>query len=150
MIANYSKSIARFESVPWAYNLTRNLAKPLLGFASKRSIPKMASHTLRWWFEKKFHPLHREPKKQVHFFFDEFTNYLDVEIGKKAIMLLDRMGYEVLAANHVPSGRAYLSKGLLDEARELAIANVKTFSDLLNEDVSLVGVEPSAILTFPR
>ncbi len=148
LIANYTKSMERFESTPWAYNLTRNLAKPILGFASKRSIPKMASQTLRSWFDKKFHSLQRTPKKKVYFFFDEFTNYLDVEIGKKAIMLMDRLGYEVTAVNHAPSGRAYLSKGLLEEAREFAFKNVETFSPLLGTKTSLVGIEPSAILTF--
>ncbi len=148
LIANYSKSIQRFEKAPWAYNLTRNLSKPVLGFALNRSMPKMASQTLRTWFDKKFHSLQRKPKKTVYFFFDEFTNYLDVEIGKKAIMLLDRMGYEVRAAKHVESGRAYLSKGLLEEAKELAKENVSQFHTLLKKDVCLVGIEPSAILTF--
>ena len=148
MIANYSKSIQKFESAPALYNLTRNLSKPVLGFAKSRSMPKMASQSLRSWFKKKFHSLQREPKKQVYFFFDEFTNYLDVEIGKKAIMLVDRLGYEVLEIPHSPSGRAYLSKGLLLEARELAKENIESFSGLLNEDTCLIGVEPSSILTF--
>lgn len=148
MIANYAKSMEQFERLPWAFNLTRNLSKPLLGFASSRSIPKMAPQTLRKWFDKKFHSLQREAKKTVYFFFDEFTNYLDVEIGKKAIMLLDRMGYEVKAADHAISGRAYLSKGMLQEAQELARLNVNLFHSLLKQDTCLVGIEPSAILTF--
>ena len=148
LIANYTKSIEKFEAIPWAYNLTRNLAKPVLGFAKERSIPKMSPITLRTWFDKKFKSLHRGKKKSVYFFFDEFTNYLDVEIGKKAIMLLDRLGYQVLAAPHLPSGRAYLSKGFLDEARNYASQNVAVFSTLLHEDTPLVGIEPSAILTF--
>jgi len=148
MIANYSKSMERFESMPLLYNLTRNLAKPMLGFANGRSIPKMARRSLRSWFRKKFHSLQREPKKNVYFFFDEFTNYLDVEIGKKAIMLLDRLGYQVKEAPHSASGRAFLSKGLLEEAKKSAEENVHAFSGLLNEDTCLVGVEPSAILTF--
>ncbi len=148
MIANYSKSIVKFESAPFLYNLTRNMSKPLLGFASGRSIPKMARRSLRSWFRKKFHSLQRQPKKKIYFFFDEFTNYLDVEIGKKAIMLLDRLGYQVLEIPHAPSGRAYLSKGLLEEAKELAQENIQAFKGLLNEDTCLIGVEPSAILTF--
>lgn len=148
LVANYTKSIAAFEAIPWAYNLTRNLSKPVLGFAPERSIPKMSSMTLKKWFRKKFHSLQRNPKKKVYFFFDEFTNYLDVEIGKKAIMLLDRMGYEVLAVDHAPSGRAYLSKGFLDEAKRYAEENVRLFADLISQETPLIGVEPSAILTF--
>jgi len=148
LIASYSRSISTFESVPWAYNLTRNLSKPILGFASQRSIPRMHPFTLKNWFHKKFHSLQRKYKKKVYFFFDEFTNYLDVEIGKKAIMLLDRIGYEVSDANHAPSGRAYLSKGFLDEAKKYAEENVRLFSDLVSEKTPLIGIEPSAILTF--
>ncbi|MEQ9402434.1 MAG: FAD-linked oxidase C-terminal domain-containing protein [Cyclobacteriaceae bacterium] len=148
MIAGYSKSMALFEKAPFIYNLTRNLSKPFLGFANSRSIPKMARRPLRYWFRKKFHSLHREPKKSVYFFFDEFTNYLDVEVGKKAIMLLDRLGYEVIEIPHAPSGRAYISKGMLEEAKKLAEENVNAFSGLLNEDTWLIGIEPSAILTF--
>ena len=148
MIANYANSMERFEKAPWAYNLTRNLSKPILGFAGKRSIPKMANQTLREWFDKKFHSLQRDSKKTVYFFFDEFTNYLDVAIGKKAIMLLDRMGYEVRAAKHVASGRPLLSNGMLEEAKELAKENVALFHSLLKKDTCLVGIEPSAILTF--
>ena len=148
LIANYTKSISAFEAIPWAYNLTRNLSKPLLGFAPQRSIPKMSPLTLKKWFRKKFHSLQRTPKKKVYFFFDEFTNYLDVEIGKKAIMLLDRMGYKVAAVDHAPSGRAYLSKGFLNEARKYAEKNIRSFSDLVSDEAPLIGIEPSAILTF--
>jgi len=148
MIANYTRSIAMFEAIPWLYNLTRNFSKPVLGFAQDRSIPRMSSKTLRKWFKTEFKPKGKKDKREVYFFFDEFTNYLDVEIGKKAIQLLDRLGYEIIAIGHEPSGRAYLSKGFLDEARSYAAKNVQTFSAALKEDAILVGVEPSAILTF--
>ncbi len=148
MIGHYSKSMERLELFPQLYNLTRNFSKPVLGFGKKRSIPKMARKSLRSWYRKGFRSLQRHTKKQVYFFFDEFTNYLDVEIGKKAIMLLDRLGYEVLEVKHAPSGRPYLSKGMLDQAQKLASENVTIFSELVSEEVPLVGVEPSAILTF--
>ena len=50
--------------------------------------------------------------------------------------------------DHEESGRTFLSKGLLSEAKNLAIKNVETFSKIVNEDIPLVGIEPSAILTF--
>lgn len=148
LVAGYAKSMQMLAYTPWLYNATRNLTKPILGFANNRSIPKMAGRSLRSWFRQKFRPLHLNRKKKVYFFFDEFTNYLDVEIGKKAIMLLDRLGYEVMEVNHPGSGRPYLSKGLLKEARELARKNVTIFYPLINGDHPLLGLEPSAILSF--
>ena len=149
LIANVSKSMKMFSYTPFLYNWTRNFTKYFLGFAKERSIPKIAPITLRKWYKKHFQPTQtKKNKKKIYFFFDEFTNYLDVEIGKKAILLLDRLGYQIAAVPHKASGRTYLSKGLLVQAKTLANANVNIFSKLLNEETFLIGVEPSAILTF--
>jgi Fe-S oxidoreductase len=87
-------------------------------------------------------------KPRVYLFCDEFTNYTDTGIGQKAVLLMEALGYEVLMADHPESGRAQLSKGLIREAKELAIQQVRIFSGLLSDDIPLVGIEPSAILGF--
>ena len=46
------------------------------------------------------------------------------------------------------SGRASLSKGLLRDAKKIANKNVSLLKDIISEDTPLIGVEPSAILTF--
>jgi Fe-S oxidoreductase len=51
-------------------------------------------------------------------FCDEFTNYNDAEVGKKAVLLLEALGYEVVIPEHGDSGRTYLSKGLVKEAKK--------------------------------
>ncbi len=84
----------------------------------------------------------------VYLFCDEFTNFNDVEIGKKAIDLLQRLGYQVVIPKHTDSGRAYLSKGMLHDAKKLANRNVELLKDLINENTPMIGIEPSAILTF--
>jgi Fe-S oxidoreductase len=81
-------------------------------------------------------------------FADEFTNYLDTEIGKKCILLLEALGYEVVIPEHLESARSYLSKGLLYEARQIAIENVSRLSKIISENTPLIGIEPSAILSF--
>ena len=90
----------------------------------------------------------KDHNKQVYLFVDEFTNYNDVHIGKVSILLLHRLGYKVLVAEHEESGRTYISKGLLRKAKKIANKNVGIFKDLISEQVPLVGIEPSAILTF--
>src|SRR5690606_39220830 len=42
----------------------------------------------------------------------------------------------------------YLSKGLVRKAREIANRNVQYLKDLITAETPLIGVEPSAILTF--
>ena len=62
--------------------------------------------------------------------------------------MLNRLGYEVVIPNHVDSGRAQISKGLLRDAQRLAIRNVELLKDVVSSESPLVGIEPSAILGF--
>jgi len=62
--------------------------------------------------------------------------------------LFNRLGYEVVIPKHIDSGRTYLSKGLLRKAKKIAIQNVNYLKSIITEDTPLVGIEPSAILTF--
>src|SRR5690606_28116890 len=137
-----------FTSVaPWAYNMVfknaplRRLANRMVGFHPDRTMPLLSRYTLKSWFKKQ--PAANSGGPRVYFFCDEFTNYNDVEIGKKAIVALQKLGYEVLIPEHAPSGRPQLSKGLLREARKLAERNVTLLKDLITRETPLVGIEPS-------
>ncbi len=46
------------------------------------------------------------------------------------------------------SGRTYMSKGFLKKAKKLANYNVSMLSEFVDENTPLVGIEPSAILSF--
>jgi FAD/FMN-containing dehydrogenase/Fe-S oxidoreductase len=115
--------------------------KNLLGLAPRRSLPP-----LRPWRARQQTPATNG--KAVYLFVDEFTRYLDGDIGMQAVHLLTRLGYEVRTPNHPASGRACFSKGLLDRARLLADRNVERFAPLIGPDTPLLGIEPSAILSF--
>ena len=122
------------------------LIKKMLGFAPERSIPALYKYTLKHWVKN--HPSNATTKKQVYLFADEFTNFNDVEIGIKAISLLNSLGYKVVLPDHTDSGRTFLSKGLIRKARCIANKNVAALKDLINDEHPLIGIEPSAILTF--
>lgn len=131
-------------------SLTSSLLKRLMGVHPNRKIPAVARQTLRSWYTKNYSKLPPASKSRgkVWFFFDEYTNLLDAQIGIKAVQLLHHLGYEVLACDHAESGRSHLSKGLLNRAKALSEANVRTFADKVNDETPLLGVEPSAILGF--
>ncbi|WP_438480825.1 FAD-binding and (Fe-S)-binding domain-containing protein [Oleiharenicola lentus] len=88
------------------------------------------------------------PNGRVFLFCDEFTNYNDTAIGIKAVELLNRLGYEVVIPEHVESGRAHFSKGLVRDAQTFAIRNVELLKEVVTPDAPLIGIEPSAILSF--
>ncbi|MFD1095946.1 FAD-binding and (Fe-S)-binding domain-containing protein [Salegentibacter chungangensis] len=130
-------------------SVTSSIAKKTLGVASERSLPQLSKQTLEAYHRKNSSRLMvSNPIKTVYFFNDEFTNYLDAEIGIDALELLSQLGYQVEFVKHEESGRSYISKGFLDEAKVLANKNIEIFKDLISEDTPLIGLEPSAILSF--
>lgn len=126
------------------------LLKKVLRVAPQRDLPVLHSFTLRQWLDNERQRLLQveKPVGRVMFFVDEFTNFNDVPIGIKAVELLHRLGYILEVVDHAESGRAALSKGLLTLAKKCADKNVEVFSHWVNQELPLLGVEPSAILTF--
>jgi FAD/FMN-containing dehydrogenase/Fe-S oxidoreductase len=122
------------------------LAKSILGFAKKRSIPVLYKTTLTRYYRKL--KQHTTAQKKVYLFNDEFTNFNDTDIGIKAIQLLNKLGYDVVIPTHTDSGRTFLSKGLLRTAKKIAIQNVLALKDIITDNAPLLGIEPSAILAF--
>jgi FAD/FMN-containing dehydrogenase/Fe-S oxidoreductase len=138
-----------FRPVTNLLTATRFFSK-LIGFSTSRKIPALSKTTLLNWSKRhKPEHIHEKDKRGTLFLFaDEFTNYNESEIGIKTILLLERLGYEVIIPRHRESGRTFLSKGLLKEAKKVANENVLLLKDIVTENRPLVGIEPSAILTF--
>lgn len=147
MFANnvkYNKIGSLFPSLT---NLVLNtfLTKFIMGISLKRSVPKLTSKTLKSWYNKQ---THSSSKKIIYVFCDEFTNFYDTEIGKDTVIVLKRLGYNPTFIKHPESGRSFISKGFLKEAKVVANKNVSIFKDLITNKTPLIGIEPSAILTF--
>lgn len=130
--------------------LTSGILKSALGFAPKRSIPLLYKYTLRAWMQRSLPAINPNGGSigKVCLFVDEFTEYNDTEIGIKAVELLTHLGYQVHLANHRESGRTFLSKGLVRHAKKLANYNVSALKNVISDDMPLIGIEPSGILTF--
>ena len=154
LIGNFASGMKLASAMPWGYKLafsnklTSTIAKSVIGFADGRSMPTLSKITWEKWFKKEFKSSVKTPKKTVFIFIDELINYNEAEIGITTVKLLDKLGYEVKYVPHALSARTFLSKGLLEEARDLAKKNITIFKGLITEENPLIGVEPSAILTF--
>ncbi|HPT21287.1 MAG TPA: FAD-linked oxidase C-terminal domain-containing protein [Bacteroidales bacterium] len=130
-------------------SFTSGVIKKVTGFASKRSIPLLYKTTLKKWIRKNLNAINpKNPTGRICLFIDEFTNYNDTEIGIGVIKLLTRLNYEIVVADHNISARTFISKGLIKKAKSTIRKNINTFSGIINEDLPLIGIEPSAILGF--
>ncbi|RED23431.1 FAD/FMN-containing dehydrogenase [Flavobacterium cutihirudinis] len=152
LIGNTPKINQLFATIPWAYNISTkgtlgNWIKKATGFAVERQLPLMYKMTFAKWM-KAYNQKGDFVNGSVFLYNDEFLNYYDVEIGQTAVKLLNRLGYAVEIPKIGMSGRTYLSKGMLKEAREIAEKNIIDFEKTIPESSVLIGIEPSAILSF--
>ena len=119
-----------------------------VGIDSRRKLPHFASETFESWFRSRRHAAREDTSGKVILFHDTFINYNYPEIGKAAAELLEAAGYEVQLANRKCCGRPMISKGLAEAARENASHNVRELHTFVENGYSIVGCEPSCILTF--
>jgi FAD/FMN-containing dehydrogenase/Fe-S oxidoreductase len=154
-IANITKLNRLGSIAPGIYNFMitnpgiSGLMKKALGMAQQRSLPTLSPDHLTTWLKHYNQQLpQNHPHRKVYLFIDEFTDFNDSHVGIAAVKLLNALGYLVLGIGNVESGRTYLSKGLVRRAKGLAIENVLIFKDKVSDEIPLVGIEPSAILSF--
>ena len=119
--------------------------KKMVRFSTDRQIPKLSRYSMRKLVAKEKQPAEG---RKVYLFADEFTNHQEAELGLTFAKLLIKLGYQVEIPKHVESGRAAFSKGCLKLAKKYAIKNVQMLSVIVNDEIPLVGIEPSCILSF--
>jgi FAD/FMN-containing dehydrogenase/Fe-S oxidoreductase len=132
---------------------TGRIIKSIAGIAYQRNLPKPNKITLTKWYKKNYSALSIQhsaitKKREVILYVDEFLEYNDVEIGIKAIKLLIKLGFEVRIFEFRESGRTFISKGLLRKAKKIANENIEFYRNKVSDDKPLIGIEPSAILSF--
>lgn len=130
--------------------LKTKLANRLIGFSSKRNLPLLSKNTFLKWYNKNNHQYKKNnyPNGRVFLFVDEFTNYNESELGVKTFLFLTHLGYEVIVPKHLESGRTFITKGLLRNAKKIATENVSLLKDIISPTAPLIGIEVSAILSF--
>ena len=129
--------------------LGKALVSALLGISSRRQQPRFARQSLPDWFAQRDRSRLSAAKfGAVALYNDTFMNYNYPEIGIAAVELLEAAGYEVQLVNGGCCGRPMISKGMLDQARELARSNMAGLYDFARQGIPIVGCEPSCLLTL--
>jgi FAD/FMN-containing dehydrogenase/Fe-S oxidoreductase len=148
-------SLSKMASI-WPSMANTMMARPVirkaldkyLGIDARRKLPPIAARTFESWFKKRKAPAIATPVGKVVLFHDTFIDFNYPEIGKATTTLLEAAGYEVALAERQCCGRPMISKGLPEEARANAAFNVGKLAPFVERGYSIVGCEPSCILTF--
>lgn len=124
-----------------------------LGIDRGRKLPVFHGETFVKWFHEHDRIKVKSSLKinrKVAFFCDCFTNYNRPEVGKSAVTVLEKIGIPVHLAGNKCCGRAMLSQGMIDEAREHAEYNADLLNGLIDEGYDVIGVETSCIAALKK
>ncbi|MFB6263225.1 MAG: (Fe-S)-binding protein [Bradymonadaceae bacterium] len=146
-LASVAPTLANFVLT---FALTRWLIDRLGSLDPDRELPEFASERFTRQFRRRETPDDAHERPVVWLYVDPFTEFNDPEVGMAAVRVLEAGGYRVERFPVDDDGRTFLSKGFVDRAKKLADRNLERVGPLLEEhpERSVVGVEPSALLTF--
>ncbi len=129
------------------------LSEIFLGFTAKRPLPKWRQD----YFRDNELPSNlntNEKSIPVILFVDTFNRYYEPENVRSAIKVLKKAGYFPFIPTLENSrkilccGRTYLTNGLINHAKNEVLNILETYKPYLKNGISIVGLEPSCILSF--
>lgn len=145
--------VARFVSGPWAPWVNavlrpapiRRALAAVTGLTPHRPLPAFARDPFWAWARRRG----ESPTggDEVALFEDEFNAGYDPDVLRAAVECLEAAGCRVRFCGVRSSGRAALSKGMLDPARAEARDTLAQLHPFAQRGVPIVGLEPSAILS---
>jgi FAD/FMN-containing dehydrogenase/Fe-S oxidoreductase len=141
-------ALAPLSNLPGRSRLARALAERALGVAADRPLPRFRRDTLPRWLASRRAPAGPFPRGEVVLLADSFTTWTEPAIPIAAVELLELAGWRVRVEQSGCCGRASISKGLLDQAGELAARMSARLAPFAERGVPIVGVEPSCLLTL--
>ena len=118
----------------------------LIGIAPERELPLLARTRFSRWVKK--HRALSKKSKKVVLFNDTFTEFHEPQVGIAAMHILEALGYYVIVPKWQCCGRTLISKGFLRQAKQYAETLVSTLKTFAEENIPIVGLEPSCLLTI--
>jgi len=122
--------------------------KKLLNIHQERQLPQYSNERLSLWFKKHVKQNKISKLGKIVIYNDVFTEFFQSNIAMKAIVSLEKLGYQVILSPLFPSLRIAISHGLIGEARRRLNESIEWLYDKANKNIPIIGLEPSELLTY--
>tara|TARA_B100002003_G_C14136205_1_gene546466 strand:- start:898 stop:2634 length:1737 start_codon:yes stop_codon:yes gene_type:complete len=128
---------------------SKQLLQQYVGIDSRRPLPKFSSQTFTQWFKARGgSPAAAAVNGQVLLFPDTTTNFNHPELGIAAVVVIEKLGYQVILPKVKCCGRPMLSNGMIGAAKQNISFNIDQIYPYIENGAKLVGIEPSCVLGF--
>ncbi|MFW6058645.1 MAG: FAD-binding and (Fe-S)-binding domain-containing protein [Phycisphaeraceae bacterium] len=129
--------------------LVGGMAKRLAGMAPSRQVPRFAPLTFRRWFAHRAAPAAVAEAPRVLLWPDTFNNHFQPDVLRSTVVVLEDAGFRVvLPERALCCGRPLYDFGMLDRAEAHLWDVLDALGPMIEEDVPVVGLEPSCVAVF--
>lgn len=127
----------------------RLLIEKTLGVHRNRLLAPFSSQTFKQWFKKRGKTA-ASKKNKVVLFYTCFVNYNDPEIGKAAVEVLEKNGFEVLVPPQQCCGMPFFDTGEMDKVLAKGNSNLEEMVKWADQGFDIVIPMPTCSLMFKK
>lgn len=138
--------LAPFANLALANPLLRKLIAAVIGVHARAPLPTFAKQRFTSWFRRRRNG--SRPARQVVYFHGCSTEYYEPRVGRAAIQVLERNGFEVIVPPQNCCGLPLLSNGEFAAARRYHASNVRHLAPYARQGIPIVGTSTSCTLTL--
>jgi glycerol-3-phosphate dehydrogenase subunit C len=148
LLGNLAQPIAPVSNIVLANSFARKAAEVTLGIAAKAYFPPFTKQRFSKWWKKQDKVKDQSADKKVAFFHGCSTEYYEPRVGRAAIFVLEKLGFEVIIPPQNCCGLPLLSNGEFDAARKYHQQNVNSLVEFARQGIPIVGTSTSCTLTL--
>lgn len=150
-LGRVAQPVAPLANIIMGLKPVRWVAHHTLGIHQEAPFPPFSSERFTHWFAHRSFD-HNAPigkkKKQVVYFHGCSTEYYEPRIGKAAVHVLEKLGFEVIVPQQNCCGLPLLSNGEFTAARKYHENNVRSLVQYAQRGIPIIGTSTSCTLTL--
>ena len=148
LLGKVALPIAPLANAILAFSPARLALEKVLSISRNAPLPSFSSERFTTWFKNHKRYNNTTPTRQVVYFHGCSTQYYEPRIGKAAVGILEKNGFEVIIPNQNCCGLPLLSNGEFSAARRYHESNVRSLVKYARQGIPIVGTSTSCTLTL--
>jgi glycerol-3-phosphate dehydrogenase subunit C len=148
LLGTFALPVAPLANAMLSFSPARLAIEKVLSISRHAPLPKFSSSRFTTWFRKHKSTTNNTPTRKVVYFHGCSTQYYEPRIGKAAIQILEKNGFEVIVPRQNCCGLPLLSNGEFAAARRYHRSNVESLVKYARQGIPIVGTSTSCTLTL--
>jgi glycerol-3-phosphate dehydrogenase subunit C len=140
--------VAPLANAVLTYKPARIAIEKVLGISHRAPLPSFSTQRFTTWFKLHKRAENIQRSRKVVYFHGCSTQYYEPRVGKAAVQILEKNGFEVIVPRQNCCGLPLLSNGEFRAAHRYHESNIKSLSNFARLGIPIVGTSTSCTLTL--